>query len=464
MPIRSGGLRNIPEPRGRPSIVERKTGVLVQAEFADDETTALLLDLLHEERSRLDRDRLLALSADGWVRLLSLTAEQRVRPLLYQRLKEEGLAERIPAVVRSELHDRSMRVALRTLHFYGETARIAASLEAENVDVMVLKGVHLAASVYGDASLRGMLDMDLMVRSEHLARAEAALRALGYSPEKRTDIDVSTAVMHHLPPFVDGRGRVEVHWNLTRPGLDISIDPAGLWERAGEIEIAGQRVMALSVEDLLLHLCQHASYHHDFLPGLYPLCDIAATIRRFGSAIDWTAVCLRAEAWGWQRGVYLCLYLARDLVGAAVPEDVLQRLRPAGIGDDVVEAARYLIFVPRRVGGAISRSVVGLSGDRPPWQKLQLLWRRIFLSPSHVASIYALPRHSPWIPLYYFVRIKDMILNHGAVLVRSSGRSASLTRTARRRDVLLRWLAARTEGDDQSRRSARDALATHRGA
>lgn len=431
--------------------------------FADGETIALLLDLLHQDSSRFDRGRLLALDADRWARLLSLAAEQRVRPLLYRRLKGEGLLHQVPSDVRAELHECSRRVAIRTMHFYRETARIAADLSTQGVDVMVLKGLHLARVVYRDTSLREMWDMDLMVRVEHLPRAEAVLRARGYNTERPTAVAVTTAVTNHLPLFVRGGGSIEVHWNLTRPGQEHSIDPDELWRRAGEIEIAGQRVLALAAEDLLLHLCEHASYHHQFLLGLYPLCDIAALIHHLGSHIDWTVVCRRAEAWGWQRGAYLCLRLAHELVGAAVPAGVLDRLRPAGMSTEVAEAARYLVFVPRKVGESVPLAVAGRSGERPLWREVRRWWSRVFVSPAHIAYYHGLPRWSPWIPLYYLVRFKDILVRSGGFVLGLSAVDAGLKQTARQKHLLRHWLSAPARDDEQPRYASGKAQTMHHG-
>jgi hypothetical protein len=53
------------------------------------------------------------------------------------------------------------------------------------------------------------------------------------------------------------------------------------------VQIAGCDSLTPSPEDLLLHLCPHISYQNRFAFGLPPSCDIAETISRFDSTLDW---------------------------------------------------------------------------------------------------------------------------------------------------------------------------------
>jgi hypothetical protein len=98
----------------------------------------------------------------------------------------------------------------------------------------------------------------------------------------------------------------------------------------------------------LLHLCLHTSYQHQFAFGLRPSCDIAETIACFGSTLDWRTLTERAERWGWQRGVYLALQLAKELAGADVPADILGRLQSTDVTEAILENARAQVFTDAR--------------------------------------------------------------------------------------------------------------------
>src|SRR5204863_6393847 len=71
------------------------------------------------------------------------------------------------------------------------------------VDVLPLKGLHLAHRVYPSPSLRDMGDLDLLVRRGALPDADAALRRLGYVPDHRPDPD-ERGSLHAVEYWRDG--------------------------------------------------------------------------------------------------------------------------------------------------------------------------------------------------------------------------------------------------------------------
>ena len=130
---------------------------------------------------------------------------------------------------------------------------------------------------------------------------------------------------------------LEVHWHLERPNRPFAIDLEGLWQRAVPATIAGVETRILAPEDSLIHLCLHACRHAGapMQEGrlnfrLLSFCDMAEAIRHYSPSFDWAALARRAQQWGVAPYVYLPLQLARDLVGAAVPESVLAALEPKG--------------------------------------------------------------------------------------------------------------------------------------
>ena len=57
---------------------------------------------------------------------------------------------------------------------------MVTALAGDEIPALPLKGVCLAARYYGDVSARYAGDIDLLVPSACLARADAVLRGLGY--------------------------------------------------------------------------------------------------------------------------------------------------------------------------------------------------------------------------------------------------------------------------------------------
>jgi hypothetical protein len=156
-----------------------------------------------------------------------------------------------------------------------------------DIPVIVLKGAFLAEAVYIDPALRSsMADVDIMVPRQELPRVQATLLDMGYAPREREDIELRCRTTKGLAPFTRSGFTVEPHWHIVHPTSPFRVDTAGLWARARPATIAGVEVLALSPEDLLLHLCLHTVQKHSLGLGLLPFCDIAETVRHYGPGAD----------------------------------------------------------------------------------------------------------------------------------------------------------------------------------
>lgn len=406
------------------------------------ELCRLLTDCLKKDGPGVEPSRLSGLSPERWQALLALTAAQRVRPLLWHRLRQKGLVEAVPARMAEALRNASLRNTVHNLRLYGELRRLLSALKPEGIPLILLKGIALAEEVYGNMGLREMNDIDVLARPADLARIVEILTGMGYRTLQPVCVDITLKTQHHLPGLVkpDHAG-FEVHWNLTAPGESYSIDPGGLWERAAPIHIAGCEALVLSPEDLLLHLCLHTSYQHQFAFGLRPFCDIAETIARFGSTLDWQAMTERAIHWGWQRGVYLALRLAGELAGAVVPADIMERLRPADMTDAVLETARAQIFADKYPAVSISAPLAELLESKRFRDKIRIFWQRVFLPRDTIAALYPVPRDSVRIYFCYPRRVVDVLRRHGHTLKKYRQNDAPLKTLVGRTNHIAGWLA-----------------------
>ena len=195
-------------------------------------------------------------------------------------------------------------------------------------------------------------------------------------------------------------------------------------------------MLALSPEDLLLHLCCHAPYHHQFEFGLRPFCDIARTIGRFQDRIEWRVVELRSREFHWHRGVRLALRLAKELVGAAVPEPFLD----ADCDAAIVGTAVTQVLSDKAALPPISEGVARLYDQRTVAAGLRHLCRRIFLPREKLPATQLVPQ-SPWLVLAYLRRIRDLTAVYGWPFVRALfTRRATLIAMVERKNRLRNWL------------------------
>ena len=404
----------------------------------------LLLQCLRTPSSDVERPDSGDISSDDWHRMVEVALRHGVAPLLYQRFKAEAEGRTPPPPVVQKLREAYFSVATRNTKLYHELGSVVRELETKDVPVVLLKGAHLAEVVYGNIALRPMADADVLVRKDDLPRAVDGLLEMGCLASRHVCIEAELATNHDLPMFLSPDGlHLEVHWTLERPTSPFAIDLEGVWWRAQRAVIAGTDTSVLSPEDLLLHLCLHACFHHRFAMGLQPLCDIAATLEHYGEAVDWGQLVQRARQWRVQRGVYLVFRLARDLLCASVPDQVLETLDPGDLAPGLAEWAREEVFrrEPRRV--AMTENVARVLTAQTLRSKMALLVEHLFPSREFMATRYPVSS-SRWLPVYYLVRVWDLVKRYGCTVWRHWRGDEDAVATHERVDrgnTLVDWLS-----------------------
>lgn len=264
----------------------------------------------------------------------------------------------------------------------------------------------------------------------------------GWGPLPRPDIEAFCRRYPHIAPLhKDGSFPVEVHYSIERPTSPFAIDAHDLWDRARPIDLLGVPVRVLSTEDLLLHLCLHASYHHRFdRAPLKCLLDVAAVADRHEGEIDWTLLGGRAAEWGASRFAWCTLRLARDLLDAAIPEGALEPLGHEQADEDVIRVARQYIVTPPITLPVAYKELRETHGFR---ERLAWFTRSLFLPPHRMRQVYHLRRGSPLVWLFYLLRPFDLLIRRGLLMARVALRTPALKPTLERersRDRINAWV------------------------
>jgi hypothetical protein len=321
-----------------------------------------------------------------------------------------------PASVRAELHRGYCANAIRNTSFFNRLAVLLRALTEAGVEVIPLKGIPLAEFVYKNRALRRIGDADILVKVEDMAMAERTMRALGYAQESSPRFEAVRKFAQHIPPYKKaGSVDVELHWNIGNPMVGTAVDEKGLWARSGRAKIGEVEVGTLSPADMILHLCMHMSVHHMFREHLRALFDIAETLARHEGEIAWGVFRRGCGNPAIAKGCWLALTLARKHASAAVPEEILSGLSPAGNGDEggaaALATAEELLFCGRP--SAISPSVARLWATYPLQQKIRHFCRRLFPARSEMEWMYPAGGSSPKMFFFYLRRIVGLLQRHG---------------------------------------------------
>lgn len=350
-----------------------------------------------------------AFSQDDWERILGWSSEHRFGPYLYYSLGQASLRALVPADVLHRLEKAYRASTFRALSMQRELLRIHKLLQAAGIDQLFLKGAYLVPFAYPELGLRPMRDLDVLVPRDRALEAFRTLVSAGYSTDGESSAhpEAFLTQMKHLPRLIspDGRVAVEVHTRLTSnerpmPGKT-SIDFDDLVGSSVKRDLNGNMVGFTGAADLLVHLCVHAVYEHQFDNGPLTLCDIKWLLTT--SSIDWAHVWQTADEQGATRGVVLSLKLAqREWPELAV--DYRGHDQDSGARDHSVigAAARLMMrsFADRQDVALLER----IAANDGALNRLHLIWRRIFPPAAELAMQYPVTPGSLLLPYYHALR------------------------------------------------------------
>ena len=286
---------------------------------------------------RTEKANLPELQNIDWNIFLKRARIEGISPLVFSRLPEIAAHYNIPEYVAEELKKDYYLSATKNTLIFEELKRVLALFNQRGLQVIVMKGAALAETVYGNAALRSMSDVDLLVKNEDLCQVDELLKKLGYSPADRSvdDVDFTSTYLTTL----DYRNPIKnspsfhIHWhfvNSTIPNESYinHIKMEDIWRDAVRTTIADIETWVMAPHHLLIHLSEHALRVTHSLSKLSYFCDIDKAINYYGKALDWDLLVKDTIRFKLDKMVYTTLYFSRYFIKANVPEDVLLRLRP----------------------------------------------------------------------------------------------------------------------------------------
>ena len=308
----------------------------------------------------------------------------------HKHLSTRPIADWVPEQVLRQFQDVYRHTLAKQMFFRSELKRILTAMNESSIDVLLMKGAALVDDVYdGDIGIRPMADLDMLIKPEQLGDAERVAKELGYIPtvdeleqEKMRTEDRQLASL-----YVPGRPVIlEIHTHLVEARNPMRFDIEQLWAGGEEVTVAGQRALILTPEYAVATLAVNFMKDRRFYSysSLGQLTDVAETIRASEDRIDWS-VLAREPIFESLRGVTFCaLYLAKNLLGAAVPNSVVHELAPVDF-----QLADMTRFVDQRVFGKtwFARGL-GNGAGHFRWRNLpRLLMTRFFSNGADVEDI-----------------------------------------------------------------------------
>jgi hypothetical protein len=279
--------------------------------------------------------------------LLRVARDHGVLPLLQRRLADGALAPELAEdLARRHLANRREHDVLAA-----DLRVLAGVLDGTGAPWALVKGPVLAHGAYGDAALRQVGDLDVLVDPARFAALVGTLEAAGMPVDDRNWSFLLATGAGQLHLVLPGGSDVDLHWSLlfTRgERARYPIPTAELLARRRTVELAGLAVPTLDPADTVVHLALHAA--KEGADRLGWLVDLERAIAAW--PVDWDALVARAAAWGVGLPVATVLQRAALEVGAGVPAPVLRRLAPRAwlLAAGGLDRAFPVAATTRRVG------------------------------------------------------------------------------------------------------------------
>jgi hypothetical protein len=353
-----------------------------------------------------------SLDAAAWDRVAFLTRRHGVTCLVARNLEWTKQTCGFVAPIQSDLDAARARRALRQMNHRVAAHQVTEALTAGGVRFVLLRGFALSEEVYGDMTLRGFGDCDILVEPDAVARTHTILSSLGYRGPTLGDVD---ARMRSGYSAIEWRRTdatsVDLHWALCD---EIFLDKNALvWGHVrapeGPARLPGLR---LSPELALVQMAMHF-HHHNFIK-IKALVDFYVIATRLADQIDPDVVVRLARAFAVTDVVDLAVRLcARHFV----PHPAIVRLVRPDASPRVRLATRMLGSreLLRTRGGAVS-----------DWLRVTRRWllagsylsreegfRRLYMpTPTELADRFG----RPYVPAMYVSYYRRQILR---VLTRS---------------------------------------------
>jgi len=278
---------------------------------------------------RILKKTLLSSPRMNWPYFFRESHAHGVSPLLYHNMSALGLLSLLPGNIQAKLRKDYYRTSALNLLFSKALKEILAKMSKKKIPIIPFKGCLFMHTLYPSIALRPMIDLDFLVKEKDFSIASKTLNEIGYKEVFDPRRPLSAQEYYAMVFENRDKATVELHKGLyLRFSHEFDMD--GLWARARRIQLLGQRVWTMSLEDTVLSLCLHLA-QHDFGIRLISLVDLSEIITHGEGRICWDLIVTRSESQGMRTPVYLALLLMKEWFGRRIPAYVLRRLKPSAI-------------------------------------------------------------------------------------------------------------------------------------
>jgi len=228
----------------------------------DEEILLLELCRLEFSDEQIIKIRSLVDIVADWNYFRSIANAHGVVALVWHNLEKQQLLSGIPGDVAAFLRGALMKSLSRNAFNTESMGEVLRLFRDKNIKTVLLKGLALELTVYGNAGLRQMSDVDVLIKKEQCLISRNILISNGYVslPVKSVFHElILTDTGKHLPSLIKNGTSVEIHYKLF--GGRKNVLTRMLYETSYKIEIKGEKAYVPRPQIFFLYLVRHLYMH-----------------------------------------------------------------------------------------------------------------------------------------------------------------------------------------------------------
>lgn len=306
-----------------------------------DAPTRLLIAAARDALTGTWTSDLIQLSDAEWRELPSVAGRHGMTAWLHDVVCRRA---EVPAAVKQDVSDAAREQAADALRATRELVQIVGALKRAAVPCVVFKGPALSWWLYGTASRRRFLDLDVAVPHERAGLALATLERLGYrlpSVASRSASQVIYAGRSAWPLARAGAFPIDLHWRFADVALAVPVSVARALEESTTIAVAGAHIPVPSATHTAALMFAHAAKHG--WCALELLATLGHVMRR--TDVNWCELRRLFSVSGSLTGLVAGARLVEELFGIDIPAE-LRDHRSASAIRQLTMAARGILNLP----------------------------------------------------------------------------------------------------------------------
>lgn len=231
-------------------------------DIRNEESLLLELCRLSFNKEQITSIRELVTAVTDWEYFTFLVNEHGVAALTCHNLEKPGFLELLPSESATFLKN-ALMLSLSRNAFYMETiSEVLRILNEEKIKVVLLKGLALELSIYGNSGLRQMTDVDILLSRRDCMPARNILIGHGYRSLPVKSVLFRLIILDagkHLPSLIKNGASVEIHHELF--GGKKNMLTKLLMETSTSVSVKGQRAFIPVPQLFFLYLVRHLYLH-----------------------------------------------------------------------------------------------------------------------------------------------------------------------------------------------------------